>query len=291
MVASDTEEKLTLDLTLTSSTVMLGEPLVVDYEVVNTADEEVWIELGKERETWATVRLVDEEGRPAPVRLDPRTAQGGISFPGARLAPGQYHHDFLVITRWRRASHIGAYTLHMEVRLPYILNSDLNALLEQTGGSFPKPWREMMPNFLVQERTLALTVTEPDPVRLRAVAEALRQTATTSHHFEQRIAAVRSLLSMPEAYALVDWEALTSNHLHTRDTLLNELALVMSPGAADILAQLLDPRFGSLLVIEQPAVMLDGMYRAGDAALKEHIKKIFNNVGKEMSEHPLFFPG
>ena len=271
---------------------MLGEPIVVNVEIINTTNEEVWLYFGREHEAWAIISLVDEQGQPASARLDPRPRQGGISSAGMRLAAGQHHHDALVVTRGLTVRHPGRYTLHVKIRLPYISNSELNTLLERTGGSFPKPWREMMPFALVQEQTFGITITDPAPDRLREIAEALRKSAATVRDPRKRIAAIRALLSMPEQYALESWKAFAADPPpHTRDVLLNELALVMSPAAANILEQFLDPHFGPLLVVEQPAVMLDGMYRAGDAALREHIEKIFAGHGKPMSEGPLFFPG
>ncbi|MBV9851714.1 MAG: hypothetical protein JO250_18755 [Armatimonadetes bacterium] len=145
---------------------------------------------------------------------------------------------------------------------------------------------------LVQERSFALAVTEPDPARLQEIAVALRRTVINGGNHFQRVAAVRALLSRPETYALDSWKAPADvPHLAAPETLMNELARVMSPAAADILAQLWNPTPGPLLITTLPSVLLDNMYRAGDARLKQHIEGIFARHGKAISEHPLSFPG
>lgn len=68
---------------------------------------------------------------------------------------------------------------------------------------------------------------------------------------------------------------------------MRELAHVMSPTAADLLAQMWNPDTSPLLIIGHASVLLNNMYRAGDGPLKRHIEGIFARYGKKVSEHPI----
>ncbi len=282
MDASDTQGGLGLKLTLASDTVMLGEPILLAYEIVNLSDGERMVELGRDHNKWITLDLVDEAGQSTPVRLDPRAPQGGMYSSGARIAPGEHYHGLLVVTREITVPHMGHYDLHVEARLPSL--------------PFPSPpdvpLNKITRTILVQAQSFPLNVTHPDQGRLQEVAETFRQVAVMgTNHYPQETA-IRALVSMPEQYALASWQALVSGPpLRFGETLMNELARVMTPGAADVLAQFWKPIPVPVLVQTLPVVLLDNMYRAGDEALKRHIEEIFARNGKSVSPYVLMFMG
>ena len=72
---------------------------------------------------------------------------------------------------------------------------------------------------------------------------------------------------------------------------MRELAHVMSPTAADLLAQMWNPSYGPPLLTSRSSVLLDNMYRAGDEALKRHIEGVLARYGKEVSDYELRFIG
>ena len=144
----------------------------------------------------------------------------------------------------------------------------------------------------VQEQSFTVIVTEPEEDRLRQIAEELRQDAMTRRDHEQWTAALRALVAMPEKYALASWEALASERgFRHKDDLMRELAHVMTPAAADLLAQMWTPGPGPVLANTPSAVLMDNMYRGGDEALKRHIEGILARDGKKVTDYELRFIG
>lgn len=131
-------------------------------------------------------------------------------------------------------------------------------------------------------------MTEPEEVRLRQIAEGLKQDALVGSDYYAQLAALRALLAMPEQYALPSWQSLVNDsRFRHKENLMRELAHVMSPTAADLLAQMWNPGYGPLLITTLATVLLDNMYRAGDEALKRHIEEILARSGKKVSEYEL----
>ncbi len=193
----------------------------------------------------------------------------------AGVSPNEHYTGFLVVTRELTVPHSGRYNLNVEARLP--------------DHRFPVPQHEMI---FFRAQSFALNVVPPDSAKLQEIAEAFRQAAVMESDFNQRITAVRALLSMPEQYALASWQALAEDaRFRHGEVLMNELARAMTPSAADVLAFLWVAGPGSLVLGNLSTVLLDNMYRAGDDALKQHIKEIFSQRGKAISNHPLMFVG
>ncbi len=287
MEASQSKDALGLNLSLISKTIMLGEPIILRYDIMVGGDGEgLWVYLGQEQSAWASLSLVDEAGRPAPERPDPRKPQGG-SQPTreVHIAPGRTYQAFLIVTQWLTVPHVGRYGLHVKARLPYVLGGRAN-------GHPQRLWHMSTETVLIQEQSFTITVTEPEEARLRQIAEELRQDAMTRPTHEQRLDALRALLAMPERYALPSWQALASDRgFRYKEDLMRELAHVMTPAAADLLAQMWNPGYGPMLIIGYASVLLDNMYRAGDEALKRHIEGIHTRYGKEVSQSAIWRTG
>jgi len=287
METSQTEDALSLNLSLVSGTVMLGEPIILRYDILVRGDEELWIYQGQEQSAWANLSLVDEAGQPAPERPDPRKPQGGIQpTRQVRVAPGRAYQASLIVTQWLMVPHVGRYELYIKARLPYVSGEGVDGFPQQ------RLWHEITKTVFVQERSFKVTVTEPEEERLRQIAEGLRQDAATWPKHEQRIAALRALLAMPEQYALPSWQALANNRgFRHREDLMRELAHVMTPAAADLLAQMWTPGPSQVLANTPSAVLMDNMYRAGDEVLKRHIEGILARYGKKATDYELRYIG
>jgi hypothetical protein len=289
METSQPEGGLSLSLSLVSNTIMLGEPIILRYDIVVRGEEELWVYLGQEQSAWASLSLVDEAGQPAPERPDPRRPQGGLQrMKQVRVAPGRAYQASLIVTQWLTVPHTGRYELHVKARLPYMPRTPLDVPGERAEGYPVHSWHQKTKTVFVQEQSFTLTVTEPEEARLRGIAEGLRQDAMMGPDHDQRIAALRALLAMPEQYALLSWEALASDPgFRHKEDLMRELAHVMSPAAADLLAQMWNPGYGPLLITTLATVLLDNMYRAGDESLKRHIEGILARYGKKVSDYEL----
>ena len=266
---------------------MLGEPIILRYDIVGGGDGGgLWVYLGQEQSAWASLSLVDEAGQPAPERPDPRKPQGGPQpTREAHVAPGQTYQASLIVTQWLTVPHVGRYELHIKARLPYVLGG-------RADGFPQRMWHMTTKTVLVQEESFTITVTEPEEDRLRQIAEGLRQDALTERDYYAQLAALRALLAMPEQYAMASWQTLAGDpRFRHKEDLMRELAHVMSPAAADLLAQMWNPNTGPMLIIGHASVLLDNMYRAGDEALKRHIEGIHARYGKEVSESAIWRTG
>ena len=286
-------DALSLNLSLVNDTVMLGEPIILRYDIMSKGEEHMWVYLGREQSAWACMSLIDEAGQLAPQRPDPRKPQGGIQpTTEARIAPGKTYQASLVVTQWLTVPHVGRYELHIEARLPCMPRTPLNVPGERAEGYPLHSWHQRTKMVFVQEQSFMLIVTEPEENRLRQIAEGLRQDAMTRPDHEERTAALRALVAMPEQYALASWEALANERgFRDKEDLMRELAHVMSPTAADLLAQMWNPSYGPPLLTSRSSVLLDNMYRAGDEALKRHIEGVLARYGKEVSDYELRFIG
>ena len=293
MEAFQPNDALSLNLSPVSNTVMLGEPIILCYDIMGGGEEELWVYLGQEQSAWASLSLVDEAGQPAPQRPDPRKPQGGLQpTTKARIAPGQTYQASLVVTQWLTVPHIGRYELHVKARLPYMPRTPLDVPGERAEGYPLHSWHLRTKMVFVQEQSFMLAVTEPEENRLRQIAEGLRQDAMTRPDHEERTAALRALVAMPEQYALASWEALAHERsFRYKEALMRELAHVMTPAAADLLAQMWTPGPTSVLANTPSAVLMDNMYRAGDEALRQHIEGILARYGKKVTDYELRFIG
>jgi len=266
---------------------MLGEPIILRYDIVGGGDGGgLWVYLGQEQSAWASLSLVDEAGQPAPERPDPRKPQGGPQpMREAHVAPGQTYQASLIVTQWLTVPHVGRYELHIKARLPYVLGG-------RADGFPQRMWHMTTKTVLVQEESFTITVTEPEEDRLRQIAEGLRQDALTERDYYAQLAALRALLAMPEQYAMASWQTLAGDpRFRHKEDLMRELAHVMSPAAADLLAQMWNPGPGEVLANTPSAVLMDNMYRSGDETLKQHIEGILARHGKKVTDYELRFIG
>ena len=289
MKAPQSEDILSLNMSLASETVMWGEPIILRYDIADDGSKGLWVYLDKERSAWAGLSLVDEAGQPAPQRPDPRKPQGGIQpATQVHVDPGKTYHGSLTVTQWLTVPHVGRYELHVKAHLPYMPHTPPDVPGERVGGYPTGPWHQAIKTVFVQERSFTLTVTQPEEARLRQIAEGLRETALIHGAYDQSIDALRALLAMPELYALPSWQALVNDvGFRHKEVLMRELAHIMSPAAADLLAQMWNPGPGAVLANTPSAVLMDNMYRAGDESLKRHIEGILARHGKKVTDYEL----
>ena len=293
MEASQSEGILSLNMSLVSGTVMLGEPIILRYDIADRGDAGLWLYLGQELSAWASLNLMDEAGQSAPERPDPRKPQGGIQpTTQVRVDPGQTYHGSLIVTQWLTVPHVGRYELHVKARLPHMPRTPLDVLGERVEGFPLRLWHQIIKTVFIQEQSFTITVTKPEEARLRQIAEGLRQTAMIRTHYLQSVDALRALLAMPEQHALASWQALADDPgFRYKEDLMRELAHVMSPAAADLLAQIWNPGPGEVLANTPSAVLMDNMYRAGDESLKRHIEEVLVRHGKKVTDYELKFIG
>jgi hypothetical protein len=189
-----------VDMSLASGqTISLGEPIVLDYTITNRSTGETGVYLGHEQRSWLTIYLLDDAGRQVGSVTDtvsPRPE--GLRFPGARVQRGRSYRGRLVVGQWLAVPRAGRYTLRVQVRLPYAI--------AQTGPAFVGERLKYSSTVVTTGYDFPFTVTPSDPDRLRSLAGSLRQAAIQPG--ANNVAAINSLFSLPEAYALPSWQAL-----------------------------------------------------------------------------------
>ena len=297
---------LRVRLSLSGYAFMLGEPIILDYSILNLSDEDLVIFTGREKNEWLAYKLTDEKGRGVPVRPDPRLRQGGIHSVTVKCVPGEKYQNSLVLTQFLDVSRPGQYTLDVRTHLLYTPSSDAAGLVPLTAGlrtlTVPSDGSTKAHSF-------AITVTEGDPERLNHMAAALREMAAQESRTAQQITMLHALFSMPETYALSAWrDAATDSRLVQRgDVIASELERRDSIPAADILADMIrypppevsanlaSPPQGPLTPSTLAATVyhssayrhLVNMYFHSDPQLKDHVAQIFIRHGSRPPDRPV----
>ena len=236
---------LHLKVHLVSSSVMLGEPIVLRYRLGNTSEQVIAVHMGRDQKDWLTMSLEGPSITAAAPWLDLRLRQGGIYSTGVRISPGSSATGCVVVSQRFLVSQAGDYQLSLDVSAPYELESQRSR----------KPPAER--TMLAESYAFPLTVTAAEPTRLRAIAEALWEAAVQGGSRE-RMMSLEALFSMPEEYALGSWRATASDPrlLHSRVFIADQLERLGTIAAADLLAE---------MVLNTPSAVADGLLVEGQA--------------------------
>lgn len=210
----------------------LGEPIVLNYRIENTGPGPIEVDWQREdislasykREVlppWLQITVTGPSGQQIPFTPDPRKEYVGDTASGtprSRLDAGRAREGQIVLSTWFHLPSEGRYQVNIAAHLPY--HSD--------AGSGDQAQRDV-------ERSLPLLVTLQVPDTLRRTAERLRSKTLSASDPQERIAALKALLSMPEEYVYRIWrEVVTSPRYHFRDLALGQLSRMGSPGALEL---------------------------------------------------------
>lgn len=290
---------LHLEVHLVSSSVMLGEPVVLCHRLTNTSGETLSVHMGRDQKDWITMRLGGPSGTPVPPRPDLRLRQGGIYSTGIRISAESSATGYVVVSQRFLVSEVGDYELSLDVVAPY--EADFQA--EKTSSHSEQPPAER--TVLTESHAFPLTVTEAQPARLRAVAEALRESAAQAGS-QERMMSLEALFSMPEEYASDSWRAAAFDPrlLHSLSFIADQLERLSTIAAADILAEMVlntpPPIVGKLLAdgateADRLPITLSfsvhrqfhNLYFHADPALKAHLTKIYTDRGWVVPDRPI----
>lgn len=276
--ASSAEEEsaalpMLLELSVANGPVSEGEPVVLNYKIVNASGKKGFVDLGKGGRKWLTFRLVDATGRSVSAlteqrRLNPRY-EGPVPD-GTYVSAGTGIQGSIVISRLLPPLGTGSYTLSVQARLPYAI---------ETGIGIPLPLAaKAEESVLTRNETFPLTVVKADARRLQSVAHSLKETIVDGNEMERDVA-LQALFSMPARYALASQRALVSDRRlddRAMQSIFNRLAGFDSEAVADFLAD-------AAWTLKKRAARsaLSTMHALGDASLKRYIDKIFSDHGEE----------
>jgi hypothetical protein len=276
---------MTLQMSLVSdSTVSLGEPIVLKYVISNSTDNEIDADTGRYwDQDWFDLAMVSTDGRVAKKRSWYKPIeQGGMQvIGGSRMASahGDYT-SYIVVPKEVDIPGHGDYTLTISAHLPY------GIIPPHTGsGDYPSG-TNIYPNTYRQRFTFHISITAADPVKLKTVAQSLA-VAIQQGNFPIDYGEILAdeLFSMPEPEASDSWVFLGMNH--RGNFVLNRVL------AADRLLRLHDTKSADILAYLQwdtdhpttnpdPGTVeysLQEMYNSADAALKDHIRRLYADHG------------
>lgn len=278
----DTTSSLTVQTALASGNVTsLGEPIVLHYTISNPTDKAVTYNVGPSNTEWYTLRLVDGLGRPSNALPNrPARTQGGLyNFPVVSIPPGTSCDGDIVVTRYLAPSHPGNYTLgvHLQFSPP---------------AAWETPSSEPVVTRQTQDFAFPITVTAANSIRLKAIAEQLRQKALDVNSVGKSRLVLERLLSLPASEAKPSWEALI-NHPTTPSTVLSEMAEQLgisgSSAAPELLAQMLfnrPPGTGSNDTLVRASVdrALTEIYDTGNTQIRQTMTQAFINHGASAAD-------
>ena len=277
------------EVSLAEDVLSLGEPIVLRYTFVVTQAEGVSLYMGRDKTGWITFTLTDVGGNLAPSIPDPRMRQGGIHSTGIGASAGNHPVEYAVVNRLLRPTHPGGHRLSAHVQIPYATWSQSSQM-----GVAPSQWGEVLGTILTREDIFALTITELDPARLRAVAERLAEQAVQEDAPAHGKFALQALFAMPGEYVLPVWQAVMTSEnprlLNQWGVISDELARVQTAHTADLLAEMhwnppqavrdrLNIRSrGDLnlnpMAMNNIALKFNNMYFTANPPLKQHLEEI-----------------
>ena len=268
-------------VSLRESTVMLGEPVLLDCRITNHSESVVAVALGElGLAQWVTVELLDPAGKRVPPTPDYRPkSRGGLVFARCNLKAGETHSEALVVSHRVSPPRPGKYRLSVTARVPYMVGRESVDFNEKEQLST-----------LVADWSLDLNVTKADAERLHQLADRLAARITGRRvadavgkelKLPRKATVIQALFSMPEKHALPVWRSVVNDpdlHYPESEPVVDELLRIGSPAAANLLACMWDNKTGN------GKWALFNLWWTGGPGIKKHIDGIFAARGEKMPE-------
>jgi len=268
------EPPFIVNLDFDKGAVMLGEPIVLNFELINISAQTITVIWGEHRDNWLTLELSDKTGRPVALASDFRPRNIETFSLADELKPEGVHKGSIVVSQWVVPPKPGTYFLRARVRLRYRTHQE--------------PVRFEV---LSQERSIPLQVTKPDVQRLREIAEILRTAALREVGVITYRQALECLFSMPEAVALPVWRTLINDPVLAKMNVdrgayvIEQLTRLGTSTAIILLAEMWGNKNTPHRYLGAKGA-LENLYRSGDLSLRPHIQKIFASRGERLPKLP-----
>jgi hypothetical protein len=197
-------DPISVQLTLRSSRVMLGEPIILHYRVVNNTDSLLWMKFSDpyggaggfpffEIPAWLSVRTVGALNKVVPSRTDSNRDK----FPGSKqylysvvLNTHDPEEGDIVLSLWQAPNTVGSYKVQVTYRIEF-------------GRTDGDPDQNVSGSAI-----LPLTVTVTNPTELKKKGEAWLSLAQSPKNVGDHCTAFKALASMPEEMAVPLWREL-----------------------------------------------------------------------------------
>ncbi len=276
---------------VTSSTLTVGEPVVLYYRLSNTSpSKQLTFNAGEHRRGWYSLSLTNENGQKVTATAnvpfgDQHRKQGLYQPQEISILPSAYVEGDCVVTQALGIAQPGKYTLNFHIPIIYYM--------EPKGAWYPegRPANQK-PFSLMRDYSFSLVVMEANPERLQATAKKLCHELQDVKLLGKSQALLAALSSLPEDIALPNWQNLILDPA-TPPAVLNEAVVLLgelrSPGAAELLGQVIFDRPPATGTNEDLVRMgahraLTEMYNAGDAQLRQKMKQVFISHGASTAD-------
>lgn len=283
---AQTEEAASKPLALSvglegSSTVSLGEPVLLKYVVKNDNLQKASVFTADiKHNPLITERFTDAAGKtlmPSVNPIPPRYRANRMeSWDGLEISGNHAVTWETVANAYVSFPRPGRYTLRVHVENPYVIGDIDQGTHAVLSGDY----------------VFALTVVQANPALLHATTERLRQRVLTTTDVKAKATVVQALFSIPEAAASASWRTLIEDPRLDFSSLVQiaaALARIHTVKAADLLAEMVwdpaQPREALLGFF--PHQDLYEVYDTGDAALRKHIEELHRQHGATMAHYSL----
>ena len=260
-----------------SSTITIGEPLVLRYKITNvSANLGVACPVAVEKEDWYSLDLKDANGVSVAKskKTETRNLRGFRSENFTTLPQAGSDQDYLVASQLFAIRHAGKYLLTVRVHAlcAPVDDTEQNLLsVKQAIKANGSPYTATY--------TFAVNVSDLSPTRLQSVATSIVQKLSTETDGKETKYLLNALFSMPEAYCLLEWQAVVNKPGMNAALIATKLENIGSVQASNLLFQMLDsPSLSSddsTFVSEK----LAEAYNSGNADLRSHLKNTMTQRG------------
>lgn len=264
--SADAPQPGILKVALTSTTISLGEPLILKYQISNAENRRISVYMGKDKQDWLSMKLNDASGHVVQALPASAHTTGSIHSDGVDLDALSHSEGYVVISQKFQPPHPGQYRLSLATHLIYSWD-------DMSGENYTKD----------QDYSLPVTVTAKNPQKLLTVAEGLRQTVLHDENVSENQAAIKALFAMRTPDCLPVWRELATDP--TLDPwraveVTQQLGNAGTVSASDILAEM------QMIAPERwlhtgtfPSDALKTMRGSASPELKQHINQLLTNVG------------
>lgn len=256
---------------VTPTHISLGEPIMVRCDVANVSGRTAVVHMRGCATDWYMVSVRSANGADVPPAPNaPAIHSEDLRWVGDKtLLDGGTTSGYIPVSKLKPLTQPGKYEVTVHISLQYAITS------------IPES-RTLVPHQTPQAQnvTFSVIVTPHDAARLHAVAEQLRNSATSGSSSSQL--SMDELFSMPEADVFAVWKELAFTPGDFNNRVAYQLQDLHSKTGVDILAQMLDTPDLHHTVI---ADCINRTYNTGDPALQSHIRTMAKQRGFEMSEH------
>jgi hypothetical protein len=216
--SSDAErQELTVSYVLTTPTLSLHEPVLVDFSITNLGPAPVKANLGRGFNGYFVVTVTTPSGQTTdPLRLMQRGAAvlGVLSIP-----PGGNERGTLVLNEWYAFNEIGTYRIGLE----------LEGEFKTAGGAEVNA---------LTTATIQVEVTATDPERLRLTAEKLAAAVLAAKSVRAAFTAARALTYVDDPIGAQSCRDVLSRTTRADIILIDGLSKMSNGEAREVLANL-----------------------------------------------------